>query len=161
MLSSDSWPKMTMQTLAKFPHVKIPGNSLTLYDVSPLTFSDVSMAASAGGLITTPSNLIRWYHFLLRGAYLSKYSLQELTATIPSHKGVGYGLGVTVRQLPQFHDEAISHDGSLNGFRANIIYLKHHEIMLALTTNSANDAIELNTPLLNKIISLLINARKR
>lgn len=33
--------------------------------------------------------------------------------------------------------------------------------MLALTTNSANDAIELNTPLLNKIISLLINARKR
>ena len=123
MLSSNRWPKITMQTLAKFPHIKIPGNSLTLYDVSPLTFPDVSTAASAGGLVTTPGNLIRWYHFLLRGAYLSKYSLQELTATIPSHNSVGYGLGVTVRQLPQFHDTAISHDGSLNGFRANVIYL--------------------------------------
>ena len=159
MPSDSDWPKTRMIILEKYTHVKMPSNNLIFYDVTPFTDSDTGMGISSGGLITTTANLVHWYDMLFHGSLLDTKSLDSLVRTVPTPYGFGYGLGVTVRSLPKIHDTAISHNGSMTGFKTNLIYLKQHDIILALATNSASNAIGLGTPLVNKIIKDLIKEK--
>jgi D-alanyl-D-alanine carboxypeptidase len=156
MLSSNNWPKATMDTLAKYPHIKIYGSNIPLYNVSPVTFSDISMTIAAGGLVTTTANLVKWYDVLFHGNILNSTSLKDLETTVKTPYGFSYGLGIVVTYLPIIKDVTISHNGSQNGFRSNVIYLKKHNIILAIATNSANDAVDLNAPLMNHIFTVLV-----
>ncbi len=159
MPSNSGWPKTRMAILEKYTHVKIPGNNLIFYNVTPNTYPDTGMGISSGGLITTTANLVHWYDLLFHGALLDAKSIASLVKTVPTPYGFGYGLGVTVRSLPKLHDTAISHNGSMTGFKTNLIYLKKHDIILALATNSASNSIGLGTPLVNKIITMLIKKK--
>lgn len=156
MPSNADWPKGWMKTFRKYPKVIIPGSTpLLAYDVSQLDLINYKISASSGGIITTAPNIVRWYQALFSGDVINSHSLKQMLDMIPTGQGFDYGLGITRRNLIRFKQVAISHDGSMFGFKSNAIYLKPSGIFIAITTNSQNSAVELDGPLMKAVLQVL------
>ncbi|GAA2211688.1 serine hydrolase domain-containing protein [Nonomuraea monospora] len=64
---------------------------------------DMSIAWTAGALVSTMEDLSRFYRLLLRGELLDARLLAEMQKTVPLRAGdgvAGYGLGLTTADLP-------------------------------------------------------------
>ncbi|MEV6875874.1 serine hydrolase domain-containing protein [Amycolatopsis sp. NPDC051128] len=79
---------------------------------------DATIAGAAGGLVTTPSELNRFYGALLGGRLLRPAELAEMKRTVPAELGVpgaGYGLGLG--SIPLSCGGVVwGHGGSIPGF---------------------------------------------
>ncbi|MEV7095693.1 serine hydrolase domain-containing protein [Amycolatopsis sp. NPDC051045] len=79
---------------------------------------DATIAGAAGGLVTTPSDLDRFYGALLAGRLLRPAELAEMQRTVPAELGIpgaGYGLGLGSIPL-SCGGVAWGHGGSIPGF---------------------------------------------
>ncbi|CAN5327225.1 serine hydrolase domain-containing protein [soil metagenome] len=86
------------------------------------TDANPSWAWTAGGAISTPSDLAVYVKALVGGGLLDektqKLRLDSIQPTVPGQTGgVGYGLG-----LAQFAPEIIGHDGQLPGYSTFMVY---------------------------------------
>ncbi|WP_290055826.1 serine hydrolase domain-containing protein [Amycolatopsis solani] len=78
---------------------------------------DATIAGAAGGLISTPADLDRFYGALLGGRLLRPAELAEMRRTVPADLGVpgaGYGLGLG--SIPVSCGEFWGHQGGIIGF---------------------------------------------
>ncbi|KDN17066.1 serine hydrolase domain-containing protein [Amycolatopsis rifamycinica] len=79
---------------------------------------DATIAGAAGGLVTTPSDLDRFYGALLGGRLLRPAELAEMKRTVPAELGIpgaGYGLGLG--SIPLSCGGVVwGHGGSIPGF---------------------------------------------
>lgn len=78
---------------------------------------DATIAWAAGGLVTTPSDVNRFYGALLGGRVLRPAELAEMKRTVPADLGVpgaGYGLGLG--SIPVSCGEFWGHEGGIIGF---------------------------------------------
>ncbi|WP_370961399.1 serine hydrolase domain-containing protein [Amycolatopsis sp. cg9] len=85
----------------------------------PADFSDyeTTMAWAAGGLVSTPADLDRFYGALFGGQLLRPAQLAEMRRTVPAELGVPgarYGLGVG--RIPLSCGEFWGHEGGILGF---------------------------------------------
>ncbi|MDO8953340.1 MAG: serine hydrolase domain-containing protein [Gammaproteobacteria bacterium] len=138
--SNSGWPDMDIY--AHYPKVKLQGPTQSYaYNITDLSSYMIPLSAPAGGIITTTSNMVLWYKALfIDKKLIPAPELKELITGIPTGYGYDYGLGVTVRQAPQFGGLVISHNGSELGYQTNLIYVPHYNIIVAIATNSDNDA---------------------
>ncbi|XVU26392.1 serine hydrolase domain-containing protein [Actinoplanes sp. CA-054009] len=110
-----------------------------LYDT---TILNPTVAASAGGLITTPSDLARFWQALQQGRLLPPRQMAEMHRTVPAETwqdGTRYGLGIEF--VPNRCGGYWSHGGDVPGSHtANAVSPNGHRVVvLSMTTQPASD----------------------
>jgi len=108
------------------------------------TYVNLSWAGSAGAIVSTTHDLVKWARVLFHGYVLPAHQLHEME-TIISRKGgnwlptwaheKGYGLGIGHRYLPGI-GSVWSHPGGTTGFSALFMWAEQHDIIVAITANS-------------------------
>ncbi|WP_372659944.1 serine hydrolase domain-containing protein [Amycolatopsis kentuckyensis] len=98
---------------------KLPDPHAVGYTPDLVDFSDfdATIAGAAGGLVSTPADLDRFYGALLGGRLLRPAELAEMKRTVPADLGVPgarYGLGVG--SIPLSCGEFWGHEGGIIGF---------------------------------------------
>ncbi len=98
---------------------KLPDPHAVGYTPDLVDFSDfdATIAGAAGGLVSTPADLDRFYGALLGGRLLRPAELAEMRRTVPADLGVPgarYGLGIG--SIPVSCGEFWGHEGGIIGF---------------------------------------------
>jgi CubicO group peptidase (beta-lactamase class C family) len=130
------------------------GSMVTAYDVDreahlervTLIKSD-SMMHAAGGIVTTPADLVRWLEANINegrigslqaipaGPFREAHRKQvDTTATRGRFEAYGYGLGWYQAKLDG--DEVLFHLGGFNGWRAHISFMPERKMGVAVVANS-------------------------
>jgi D-alanyl-D-alanine carboxypeptidase len=92
---------------------------------------------TGGGVASTAADLARWTHLLHEGSVLPAELRDEMLRTVPHAlgPGVGYGLGVIVRETPL--GPAWGHSGYFPGYLTESAYFPHLGIAAAIHFNTS------------------------
>ena len=102
-------------------------------------FVSATIPDSAGALVSTIDDLLRWMRALATGRALSHDSFQLMIRPTPTPVGDGYGLGVYVWQVRG--ETMIGHTGQIAGFASVVGYLPRRDItVIALGNDDSFDA---------------------
>lgn len=93
--------------------------------------TDMSIPLGAGGIVSTPGDLVKFSHALFGGMLLKAESL-DLMKTINDQ----YGLGLF--QIPFYDKTAYGHTGGIDGFSSVLSFFPDENISYALTSNGTN-----------------------
>ena len=93
--------------------------------------TDMSVPLGAGGIVSTPCDLVKFSDALFGGKLLNKESL-ELMKTFKGN----YGLGLF--KFPFYEKTGYGHTGGIDGFSSVFYYFPDGEISYALTSNGTN-----------------------
>lgn len=102
-----------------------------------VTTTDLGIAFTAGGVISTVDNLDRFWRALLSGDLVSPASLDLMTRDYTDEVDAAYGLGVETIELPC--GTALGHWGSLPGFTSATFTLQDRDraVMVAINDSDA------------------------
>lgn len=95
------------------------------------TETDISIPLGAGGICSTPSDLVKFSDGLFSGKLLKKESL-EIMKTIRDD----YGLGLF--KFPFYNMTSYGHTGGIDGFTSAFGYFKDGDISFAIISNGLN-----------------------
>ncbi len=93
--------------------------------------TDISVPLGAGGIVSTPNDLIKFGNALFTNKLLKKESL-ELMKNLKD----GYGLGLF--KFPFGHKVAYGHNGGIDGFSSAFGYFPKEKVSFALISNGSN-----------------------
>lgn len=93
--------------------------------------TDISIPLGAGGIVSTPSNLVKFSDALFSNKLLKKESL-DIMKTIKDD----YGMGLF--QFPFDNKIAFGHTGGIDGFTSSFSYFSDDNISFALLSNGTN-----------------------
>ena len=116
------------------------------YSDSILTIPDyytMDWPYSAGNIVSTPTDLLKWNNALFQGKVISD-SLLEVAHTAHILKKVGsthYGFGWEIRQVQ--NEKTIRHSGYLEGYLSTLIFFPKHNITVVVLNNCSNYSTEL------------------
>lgn len=99
------------------------------WKVEPET--DISIPLGAGGIVSTPSDLVKFSDALFGGKLLKKESL-EIMKTIKDRYGIG------LFQIPFYDKIGYGHTGGIDGFSTVFSHFSNGNISYALTSNGTN-----------------------
>lgn len=99
-------------------------------------FLSMTQAHGAGALLSTVDDMAKWTKALFGGEFLSKASLDTMTAEYELNNGeyTGYGYGLVIGE--RFGKEEISHNGGINGFATSGIWIPEQKIYVVVLSNS-------------------------
>lgn len=91
---------------------------------------------TGGGLISNPSDLVKWAKILYEGNALSGDYLKDLLApnNADSQEGRYYGLGVSISTTK--YGKGYGHDGTFPGYRSKVIYYPAYKMAVAIQVNT-------------------------
>jgi CubicO group peptidase (beta-lactamase class C family) len=93
--------------------------------------TDISIPLGAGGIVSTPSDLVKFSDALFAGKLLKPESL-ELMKTIKDQ----YGMGLF--QIPFYDKKGYGHTGGIDGFSSDFSHFSDGNISYAMTCNGTN-----------------------
>lgn len=93
--------------------------------------TDISVPLGAGGIVSTPSDLVKFSNALFGGKLVSKESL-ELMQTINGN----YGMGLF--KIPFYDKTGFGHTGGIDGFASVFGHFADVDVSYALTSNGTN-----------------------
>jgi CubicO group peptidase (beta-lactamase class C family) len=93
--------------------------------------TDVSVSSGAGGIVSTPTDLVKFSDALFSGKLLKPESLELMKAIKDS-----YGMGFF--QAPFYDKTAYGHMGGIDGFTSVFEYFSDGDLSYALTSNGTN-----------------------
>ncbi len=93
--------------------------------------TDMSIPQGAGGIVSTPLDMIRFGDALFGGKLISQESLQQMM-TLKDF----YGLGLF--EVPFDEKRGFGHTGSIDGFMSSFFHFPVEKISFALTSNGSN-----------------------
>lgn len=104
----------------------------------------LSLAWTAGYLVSTPSDLAKWSHELYRGKILSKPSMTKMLKMNVWEEGAVYGLGTA--QIPYGNKRFYGHTGRLWGFNSFMFTNPRDSVTFSIVMNSdpAEGDVQLN-----------------
>lgn len=92
-------------------------------------FNDMSVLAGAGAMYSTAADLYKWYRALYKTKFLSAASLEQMFQ--PNQYGYGFGWQIdTVKGRVE-----VSHSGSIDGYKSNIIRYPAEDICIIFLSN--------------------------
>lgn len=113
------------------------------WQILPKTSPSVSLGA--GGIVSTPKDLIKFAHALFNGKVLQPISL-NLMREIKD----GYGLGLF--PVPFYDKVGYGHTGGIDGFRSMLFHFEDGNYTYALTSNGSDfDINEINIAVLSAV----------
>lgn len=99
----------------------------------------LSMATSAGAIVSTASDNVRFWNNLMTGQIINAGSLEQMTDVLPLSTTFGYGLGIM--RLKNFNGHTVySHGGTCFGYLNENVYDSIKG--LAITVLSNQDSID-------------------
>lgn len=132
-------------------YLQLPaGGSLT--DVSGW---NPSLAWTAGALVTSVRDMLRWDKALFSGGVLSANSLQAMITPVPPATNYGLGLGVTTAADGRIF---IFHGGEIPGYSALIGHCVASDLTIFVLTNREDiwqSTYDIVTPIFNGSVALL------
>lgn len=93
--------------------------------------TDISIPLGAGGIVSTPSDLVKFSDALFKGKLLMPESL-EIMKTIKGQYGIG------LFQIPFYDKKGYGHTGGIDGFSSVFSHFSDGNISYALTSNGTN-----------------------
>ena len=99
------------------------------WKVEPET--DISVPLGAGGIVSTPGDLVKFSYALFNGKLLTQESLEQMKSLKD-----GYGMGLI--QIPFYEKRGYGHTGGIDGFTSVFVYFPDGDISYALTSNGTN-----------------------
>ncbi len=97
----------------------------------PETETDISIPLGAGGIVSTPKDLVKFSEALFGGKLVKKENV-ELMKTLKD----GYGLGLF--QTPFYDKVGYGHTGGIDGFSSEFIHFTDKNVSFALISNGSN-----------------------
>ncbi|MEJ2881033.1 serine hydrolase [Pedobacter sp. GR22-6] len=120
-------------------------------------FLSMTLPYAAGSLMSTTGDLLKWYQWLSAGKIISAASLEKAFSSwiLANGKDSGYGFGWWIGNIQG--NRAVMHNGVINGFFTDVIYLPAQQILVCVLSNYENvgdldipaaklAAIAINTP---------------
>ena len=107
-------------------------------------YISLSVPASAGGLVSTVSDLHRWMRALVYGEIVSSENFRLMTTPVIPAEGLSaspYGLGFYVWNIRG--EAVIGHTGQINGFTSMLVYLPREDATIVVLAN--NDGFDAQT----------------
>lgn len=95
---------------------------------SPATETDLSIPLGAGAIVSTPTELNRFFHALFQGQLLEESTLREMRSLTDN-----FGMGLF--QYPFNERRAFGHNGGIDGFQSSAAYFPEAQVSLAFTSN--------------------------
>ncbi|WP_461790425.1 serine hydrolase [Pedobacter sp.] len=101
-------------------------------------FLSMTLPYAAGSLLSTTGDLLKWYNGLEDGKVISRASLElaHTSGRLANGKETGYGFGWEIGNIQG--SKAIKHNGIVNGFFTDVIYLPTEEIFVSILANYEN-----------------------
>lgn len=93
--------------------------------------TDISIPLGAGGIVSTPSDLVKFSDALFAGKLLKAESL-EIMKTIKDKMGIG------LFNIPFFDRVGFGHTGGIDGFRSVFSHFSDGNVSFAMTSNGSN-----------------------
>jgi CubicO group peptidase (beta-lactamase class C family) len=100
-------------------------------DWLPQADTDLSIPQGAGGIISTPSDLVKFSDALFSGKLLSKETVSFMKST-QDHYGIG------MIEIPFYEKTGYGHTGGIDGFSAVFCHFDDGDISYAMTSNGSN-----------------------
>ncbi|HEY3899704.1 MAG TPA: serine hydrolase [Chthoniobacter sp.] len=98
---------------------------------------DMSWAGGAGAIYSTVGDLFRWTEALHAGRVVNAESLKAMTSPNPlpgSSDGLNYGFGLVLSNIQRL--PAIWHNGGLQGWSSNLVWLPQQKVTLVALANA-------------------------
>lgn len=132
-----------------FVNANPPANAATGYSVNKDKATvaldwDMSWAGGAGAIYSTVGDLCRWTEALHAGKVLNAASLKAMTTPPPPSPGQDsseYGFGLVMSDFEGL--PAIWHNGGLQGWSSNLVWLPGQKVVLVALGNALPPAPEL------------------
>ncbi|MBN1924446.1 MAG: beta-lactamase family protein [Prolixibacteraceae bacterium] len=93
--------------------------------------TDISIPMGAGGIVTSPKDLIKFSDALFNGKLLKKESLEKMK-TLKDNFGIG------LYQIPFYDKTGYGHTGGIDGFYSVFSHFAHGNVSFALISNGSN-----------------------
>ncbi|MGX9984791.1 serine hydrolase domain-containing protein [Soonwooa purpurea] len=93
--------------------------------------TDISIPLGAGGIVSTPTDLVQFSNALFGGKLVSKTDLEFM-------KTIKDGLGSGLFQFPFYEIKAYGHNGGIDGFSSSFTHFDKDNVSFALTSNATN-----------------------
>jgi len=93
--------------------------------------TDISIPLGAGGIVSTPTDLVKFSDALFNGKLIKKESLEQMK-TIKEN----YGMGLF--KIPFYNKIAFGHTGGIDGFTSIFSYFADGSVSYAMTSNGTN-----------------------
>jgi CubicO group peptidase (beta-lactamase class C family) len=113
------------------------GYAVTKGVATPALDWDMSWAGGAGAIYSTVGDLFRWTEALHGGRVVNAESLKAMTTPNPlpaSGNGLDYGFGLVISDVE--HLPAIWHNGGLQGWSSNLVWLPQQKVTLVALGNA-------------------------
>lgn len=95
------------------------------------TETDMSIPMGAGGIVSSPSDMVKFGNALFSGKIISKKSFTQMTNLKDT-----YGMGVF--KLPFYENEGFGHTGAIDGFSSMLSFFPESGVTFALLSNGNN-----------------------
>jgi CubicO group peptidase (beta-lactamase class C family) len=93
--------------------------------------TDISIPLGAGGIVSTPVDLVKFSDALFTGKLLKQESLELMKSIIER-----FGMGLF--QIPFYDKVGYGHNGGIDGFASIFSYFSDGDVSYALTSNGTN-----------------------
>ncbi|WP_426338848.1 serine hydrolase [Pseudoduganella sp. S-14] len=125
-------------------HIK--GHRLDAMEIVPVKDIDVTLAYSAGALVSTVDDMARWDAAVSSGKLLKPATWRQAftSCRLPQGAPCNYGYGWNIGTLAGH--KMIHHGGSIPGFTAQALRLPDDKVFVAVLTNGNGGAV--NTPVI-------------
>jgi CubicO group peptidase (beta-lactamase class C family) len=103
------------------------------YKKDALTLSeetDMSVPGGAGGIVSTPYDLVKFYEALFNGKLMSPESFSKMITI----KNFPFGSGVFKGDM--YGHDAYGHEGSIDGFRSKVVYIPDEKMTIVVLANA-------------------------
>lgn len=126
---------LQLKRTAFFPKIDSKNNEAYSYyytgDWAKSSETSVSIPLGAGGISSTPADLIQFGEALFGGQLLSKESLEKMKKLTE-----GYGYGVFV--LPFYDKIGLGHTGGIDNFNSTWAYFEKEKVSFVVLSNGAD-----------------------
>lgn len=95
------------------------------------TETDTSIPLGAGGIVSTPSDLIQFSNALFSGRLIESESLEQM-------KKIKENFGIGLVQVPFYDKKGFGHTGGIDGFSSVFYHFPDGNVSYALTSNGSN-----------------------
>jgi len=140
----EGWSPLMIAMLRKqFKPILLPGvRPVSGYNVTPIAIRYMYYSFPAGGMISTPSDVAKFYTLLFSGKLLGKVLTHKLLKGIQLPIGDIYGLGIWITNLPKYKMDFYYHGGDMPGYRAIAVFIPKYGAALVLMTNLETSHID-------------------
>lgn len=97
---------------------------------------DMTWPHAAGSLLSTTGDLSIWFNALATGKLISNASFAKMTSPFKLNDGSlsYYGYGLSMQSLGGY--KTINHNGGINGFSTDAVYVPEKQLYIAVLANS-------------------------